>query len=100
MKSYRQTEAQFQTQVVQLARLMGWAVYHPWLSVRSTAGWPDLALVRNGRLILAELKTDTGKLTAAQEGWLNELSKVKGIEVSIWRPGLWPEIEAVLTAQE
>jgi hypothetical protein len=45
----RITEKQFTGQVVQLARMLGWRVYHPWLSVHSAAGFPDLVLCRPPR---------------------------------------------------
>lgn len=94
--TYQQTEAEFQQQVVRLARLLGYAVYHPWLSVRSTAGYPDLTIARPGRLILAELKSERGKLSDAQQGWLDLLRTVKGVEVYCWRPSDWDELEQVL----
>lgn len=94
--TFRQTEREFQEQVVQLARLLGWAVYHPWLSVKSTQGWPDLAMAKRGRLVLAELKSEKGQLSDAQAGWLDLLRTVSGIEVFCWRPSDWDTIERVL----
>lgn len=96
--TYRQTEAEFQQQVVQLARLCGWAVFHPWLSVKSSPGWPDLALCRTGRLIFAELKSEKGQVTVAQQLWLDLLGSVDGIEVYVWRPSDFEEISRVLQA--
>lgn len=62
----RLTERQFMQQVVDLARLGGWRVYHPWVSIRSAPGYPDLTLAKAGEpLLFCELKTDTGALTAA-----------------------------------
>lgn len=90
------SEAQFQAQVVALARLFGWESYHPWLSVRSARGWPDLALVRPPRLILAELKSEKGKATVAQQRWLDLLGQCPGVEVYLWRPSDWPTIEEAL----
>lgn len=90
------TEKQFQQQVLQLAKLCGFRVYHTWLSIRSTAGFPDLVLCRDGRLIFAELKSDRGTPTAAQQEWLAALRKVKGVEVYLWRPADWEQIERVL----
>ena len=92
----RQTEKQFQTTVMQLARLTGWNFYHTHDSRHSAKGFPDLCLVRGPRCIMAELKTDTGKLTADQEAWLIALGAVPGLEVALWRPSSWPEIERVL----
>ncbi|MBX6754520.1 MAG: VRR-NUC domain-containing protein [Thermorudis peleae] len=91
------TEKAFTQQVIELARLLGWQVYHTWLSVRSPAGFPDLVLAKPGRpLILAELKAERGKLSPAQEAWLAVLQQVPGIIVRVWRPSDWDEIVAAL----
>ena len=39
-------EADFQAQVVKLALLLGWKVYHTHDSRRSREGFPDLILIR------------------------------------------------------
>lgn len=93
---YSITERMFQQQIVDLAHLCGWMEYHTWLSIRSTAGFPDLVLCRDGRLIFAELKSERGMPTAAQEEWLAALRKVQGVEVYLWRPNQWPEIVETL----
>ena len=36
-------------------------------TIRSERGWPDLALVRPPRFLLAELKTDKGMTTPSQD---------------------------------
>jgi hypothetical protein len=89
------TEKQFQTQVVALARSLGYRVYHPWLSIRSEKGWPDLAIFKPGRFLLAELKTEKGKLTQNQELMIEELRQA-GVEVHVWRPGDWDDIVRIL----
>lgn len=73
-------------QIVDLARTFGWAAYHPYLSVRSAPGWPDLALVRPPRLVLAELKSERGKVSVHQQHWLDLLGACDGVEVYVWRP--------------
>jgi len=91
------TEKQWMEQVRDLAvRVYGWELYHPWLSIRSAGGWPDLALVRPPRLILAELKTDKGKLRPSQERWLALLSQCPGVEVYVWRPSDLEHVAEVL----
>lgn len=86
------TEAQFQAQVIQLARLFGWREYHTHDSRRSQPGLPDLLLAKRGRpVIFAELKTDSGQTTPAQDEWL-ELLRSTGARVFLWRPGMWDEI--------
>ena len=89
-------ERDFQADVLELARLTGWLAYHPHDSRRSAAGWPDLALVRNGRIIFAELKTTRGRLRPEQRIWLDALAHCPGVEVAVWRPRDWPMIERAL----
>lgn len=79
-------ERDLQRAVVDLARMRGWLVYHTFLSARSEAGFPDLVLVheRSGAILFAELKSDRGKVTAAQDRWLRALG-VRGVAF-VWRP--------------
>lgn len=92
------TEAQFQAQIVNLAKLKGWRYYHPWLSVRSIKGFPDLTLVRGSRLIFAELKREGERPTPAQSEWLIALVAVPCVDVYLWYPSDWESIQAILTA--
>jgi hypothetical protein len=102
----KQTERQFQAAVVEYAEMMGWRVYHTFDSRRSASGFPDLVLVRERKLIFAELKADKGRVSQAQVEWLNDLAGVRtntrgdgfgsGIEVELWRPSDWPEIAECL----
>lgn len=92
----RQTEKDFLAQVLDAAKLFGWATYHPFLSKWSQRGYPDLTLVRPPRMILAELKADRGQPTVDQAQWLELLGQVPGIEVHLWRPADLDEIVAVL----
>lgn len=95
-----QTEKQFQAAVVEYAEPMGWRTFHPFDSRRSNPGFPDLTMVRRERLIFAELKRHTGRVSSAQSAWLMALARVDPaadrIEVHLWRPSDWPEIEGVL----
>lgn len=93
-----QSEDEFQADVVGLAKLLGWRVYHTRDSRGSDCGFPDLTMVRRGRLIFAELKTDTGKLRPEQEAWLSDLLETAA-EVHLWRPSAWVEIERVLSSE-
>jgi len=90
------TEREFTSQVSQLARTLGYQVYHPWMSIHSERGFPDLTIWRPGRFILAELKTDTGKLSPSQEEKLASLKECGKVEVFVWRPAQWDEIVKVL----
>jgi len=70
------------------ARLCGWLVYHTFNSSKSDPGFPDLVLVRDGRIVYAELKTEKGRLTKHQRDWLKALDDA-GQEVYVWRPSDW-----------
>lgn len=88
------SEKAFQAQVVALARLLGWTCYHTHDSRRSTAGFPDLVLVRE-RVVFVELKSESGRPTAEQSRWL-DLLRQAGAQAYLWRPADWPEIEEIL----
>jgi hypothetical protein len=90
------TERDFQRQVLDLARILGWQAYHPALSKWSERGWPDLALVRPPRLVFAELKAEAGKVTEHQARWLALLRACPGVEAYLWRPSELEAIAAVL----
>lgn len=91
------SEKEFQQKVLLLARAHGYRCYHTFDSRRSAAGYPDLTLVRarDGRLIFAELKTETGKLTPEQEDWLADL-RAADVQACVWRPSQLPSIENLL----
>ena len=82
-------------QVVQLAKLRGWLVYHTFDSRRSASGFPDLVLIRCRSIIVAELKVGKNRLTAAQQDWLDKFRGC-GIPAYEWTPERWREIESVL----
>ena len=91
----RLTEKDFQGIVVDLAKLHRWLVFHTHDSRRSAPGFPDLTMVRRGKLIFAELKTEKGPTSIDQKRWLVELQMAHP-HVYLWRPSDWREIEEVL----
>ena len=101
----KETEAEFQRWVTELAEVLGWSHVHFRPAMTSKGyrtpvsgplgkGWPDLVLVRE-RVIFAELKSDKGKLSPEQDWVLGELRRA-GAEVYVWRPRDRDEIGAVL----
>lgn len=123
------TEAAFQRRVVRLARAYGWRIYHapdnrpavsakgkrqrPQSMVDSTAkGFPDLVLLRDQRLIVAELKTRTGRLRPGQREWLDTFAELGDrivrldgtvaqehrpqVKAYVWRPSDWDELHEIL----
>ena len=91
-------EAELLEAVRRLAQMTGWLLFHCHDSRKSIGpGYPDCTLVstRRPRVIFAELKTDTGRTTPAQDAWLGSLARA-GAEVALWRPRDLPDIAAVL----
>jgi len=87
-------EKDFQEQVSHLAVLNKWMVYSIPDSRRATmSGWPDLTMVKNGRIIFAELKRKGGRVSDAQKHVLAELGAIPCAEVYTWYPADWQEIE-------
>jgi len=90
------SEKLFQDQVIKVARMQQWLVFHAtpsspreglWRSDGN--GFPDLVLVSTSvpsrGVIFCELKTADGKLTAEQEKYARSLINA-GIEYHLWRP--------------
>lgn len=88
----RRDEEDFTANVIKMARWYGWRVTHSRPArlpsgriatpVQGHNGFPDLVLARATVVIFAELKTDTGQLSADQKAWLAEL----GPAAVVWRP--------------
>lgn len=89
-----ESEKAFMDRVIAFAKRNGWLVYHVHYSQRSEAGWPDLVLARD-RIVYAELKAATGKLTVEQCKWMAALMRAGG-EFHVWRPGDWPLVARAL----
>jgi hypothetical protein len=104
-------ERGFQDAVVDLARLNGWRTAHfrPALTQKGWrtpvaadgAGFPDLILARGPRLVVAELKRESGKTSGEQDQWLDAFAAVAAmnplVEVHVWRPSDWDTIAATLS---
>ncbi len=109
------SEADWQAQVIDLAKLFGWMHHHDrpapdprqqgqWRTViDGDKGYPDLTLARAGRVILAELKSEKGRVSKEQMAWLLALGygatldpKDGAPEVYVWRPSDRREVEETL----
>lgn len=104
------SEAAFQAQILELAKLRGWRVghfrrvrvqrkngscYYETPVAADGAGFPDLILVRRDRVIFVELKVGRNKPTDEQVAWMAALINA-GADVRVWYPSDWNEIERVL----
>ncbi len=79
------SEAEFLQAVRDLAKQLGWLIYHTHRSDRSEKGFPDLVLVRPPFVLYRELKSEKGRLKPEQETWLHTLGEA-GQDVGVWRP--------------
>ncbi len=100
------TEAEFQKQVVELAKRHGWMVSHvyrtrtakgAWRTSTTAVGFPDLVLLRPGQLVFLELKAEGGKASPEQLVWIKTLQSVLGVEAYVVRPSEWDDLVALLT---
>jgi hypothetical protein len=91
------TEDELLTAVVQWADLRGWLIHHDRRSDRAIqqgdAGFPDLVLARDRRVLFVELKNETGKATTEQMAWILAIAgqdpgarREGHPEVYLWRP--------------
>ena len=90
------SEKDFQNQIIKLATICGWKVHRNWTEMHSPKGWPDIVAARLSRLIIAELKSDKGKVTPEQQEWLDLLYGTGKVEVFVWRPNNFEEIVEIL----
>lgn len=103
------SEDTLQSYVLRTARLCGWLAYHTRFSIKSAAGFPDLVLVKESRLIFAELKRQglwptEGRLSKGavphwlngQREWLLALSETPA-EVYLWWPSDSHDISVILS---
>ena len=98
------SEKEFQRTVVEYAHALKYRVYHqldtgkctkcgnPNFSKRIGPGFVDLVIAGHGRVIFAELKSEKGKLSDAQQAWRDVLEG----QYRLWRPSDWAKIEEVL----
>lgn len=97
------SEDDFKLRVMQTARLCGWKVTHfrpvklpngrYATPLEGDAGLPDLVLARDGVVLLAELKSDTGRPTPEQVQWL----AAAGPHGRLWKPRDWEDIVSELS---
>jgi hypothetical protein len=81
------TEAEWSRQFKGLFEMLGFRGYHTWMSKFSEKGFPDWTLCSaiQKRIIFVELKSEIGKVSPAQDFWL-DLLKSCDCEAYVWRP--------------
>ena len=103
----KQPEKIFQDAIVNLAKYLGWMVFHPltvqgsngrWrTALQGDPGFPDLVLAHRDRgVIFVELKSSIGRVSDLQMKWIETL-RAAGAEVYVWRPRDLKEAQQILT---
>ena len=100
-----QTEAAFGASVEHLLTLYRWRWIHYEPAIRGSGRWatplrgkrgfPDYFAVRDGRIIIAEIKNESGRLSPFQRAWIADLER-SFVEVYVWRPSDLPTIVELL----
>lgn len=92
------TEAELQQTVIESAQVLGWRVAHfrPAMTAKGWrtpveadgAGFPDLLMIRDDQIIVAELKREDkrkGRVRQSQREWLEAFAGA-GVYAATWRP--------------
>jgi len=94
-------EKELQAAVMNLARRMGWRVWHfhdsrrmvrpgVWVGDKDASGFPDLVLAHPVHGVLfRELKADGENPTPKQRDAIRDLGAA-GADIAVWRPADWP----------
>lgn len=83
------TEAELQSWVLELSKVLGLLVFHSGDSRRdSCAGFPDLVIVGSKGVLYRELKRMGPRPTLDQQRWLSRLALARQ-DAGVWRPVDW-----------
>ena len=97
------SEADFQEALVEYAEMWGWLVWHDNDSRSNDAGFPDMVMVKGGKLIFAELKRQKRyTIKPKQLEWIEALGLAAGPNVmaTFWFPSDRDYAEAILRGEE
>lgn len=104
-------ESDFQRWVLEVARRLGWAVWHVpapmrwdakggkgFVGARDAAGLADLICVGQTRVLFLEIKGAKGKLSDRQQDFLDAVNAIASqtVQAFCFRPGDEDEVEALL----
>ena len=105
------SESDFLNTIIEYAQLRGWlcahfrsvkvqrqdgSVYYQTPVQAEGKGYPDLCLVRGDRLVFAEVKAISGRVSQEQKEWLEALTHTGKCEVYVWQPNDWDKVEDIL----
>lgn len=81
----RMTEKQLARNIVTEAKNCNWLVYHTFMSKWSSPGFPDLLMIRDGKILAWELKAQDKEASPAQREWLDAFA-LSGADARVVRP--------------
>lgn len=102
-------EAAFQAKVIKLAHEAGWMHQHSYRGrtakgawrTNATPGFPDLLLLKRGRMVVLELKMPGNHASDDQNRWVSLFQSLGGnVEAFVVYPADWPAIVELLTGTE
>lgn len=79
-------ESMLQDTIRVAALRKGWQFYHTHRSDRSDAGFPDCICVKDGRMLVFELKTQKGRVSQKQREWIAAFEGVPMVLAAVVRP--------------
>ena len=92
-------EKEFQRKVLFLLKINGWQTHHTFRSTEvNPKGFPDILAWKPslGRMLFAELKSNTGRLTSEQKEVIAGLAQISTIETYVWYPKDWELIHEII----
>ena len=94
------TETELRRRVLAAAKQYGWRVFslsqYQGARNKTSTGWPDLVLIKDGTMLAWELKKEGEKAKPAQQEWLDSLGAVPGCEAAVVTPSGLVAAEALL----
>jgi hypothetical protein len=96
-------EKDFLATVRGMGEVYAWRVYQVLdtanYAKRTSKGWPDLFMVKEGRALAIEGKTEKGRVTPDQQEWIELLATVPGITSGVYRPRDMDELERLICGE-
>lgn len=93
------SERELKAAITKLALRLGWSVFGNAQAkglrpISTSAGYPDLTLAREGRVLFLECKAVRGVTSPAQDHWMRELPNAHVVRPMDWYAGKVAELLA------
>lgn len=92
-----QNEAEYQQQILDLARTLNWRCYHTWDSRHSEGGFPDIIAIRGPQLLALEIKGAKAKEPPPEQvGWIGAFNQVRYVHAAFVYTKDFPDLADTL----